>query len=322
MSTHRVEVVQLGPVTKHPNADTLGITPVWGYTAIVRLGDMKEGDVAIYVEPDYVVPGPEHPMGSLFAFLGDKRRIKAKRLRGTWSQGLLIPALPDMKPGDDVMERLGIVRYEPPLAFGPGGDSEKAHPSLAYLSKYDIESWRRYPELFEHGESVEVTEKLHGANGRYAWRDGRMWCGSRTMWKKEDPTSVWWRAFYANPWIEAFCQAHVDGVLYGEVFGQVQTLRYGAGPGQVFFRGFDLLLGNQWLDAPLFRDSLNTDQRVPLIYEGPYDAALMEELSRGDSKLASHLAEGIVVKPVKERTDPELGRVVLKLVSDRYLEKY
>ena len=29
--------------------------------------------------------------------------------------------------------------------------------------------------------------------------------------------------------------------------------------------------------------------------------------------------EGIVVQPVKETTHPEIGRVVLKLISDRYL---
>jgi len=31
------------------------------------------------------------------------------------------------------------------------------------------------------------------------------------------------------------------------------------------------------------------------------------------------LMEGIVVQPLVERTHPEIGRVVLKLISDRYL---
>lgn len=29
--------------------------------------------------------------------------------------------------------------------------------------------------------------------------------------------------------------------------------------------------------------------------------------------------EGVVVQPIVERTHPEIGRVVLKLISDRYL---
>ncbi len=33
----------------------------------------------------------------------------------------------------------------------------------------------------------------------------------------------------------------------------------------------------------------------------------------------AHMREGVVVKPLHERTDPKLGRVVLKYVSDLYL---
>jgi hypothetical protein len=31
------------------------------------------------------------------------------------------------------------------------------------------------------------------------------------------------------------------------------------------------------------------------------------------------MMEGVVVQPIVERTYPEIGRVVLKLISDRYL---
>ena len=33
------------------------------------------------------------------------------------------------------------------------------------------------------------------------------------------------------------------------------------------------------------------------------------------------LREGVVVRPQVERTDPEIGRIQLKLVSDKYLER-
>ena len=47
------------------------------------------------------------------------------------------------------------------------------------------------------------------------------------------------------------------------------------------------------------------------------------EIALGDSVIpgAKHMKEGVVVKPVKERRDPDLGRVQLKIVSPRYLEK-
>ena len=51
------------------------------------------------------------------------------------------------------------------------------------------------------------------------------------------------------------------------------------------------------------------------------DAVLV--LAEGNSLVpgANHMREGIVVKPIKERTDPEVGRVCLKVVSNAYLEK-
>ena len=33
------------------------------------------------------------------------------------------------------------------------------------------------------------------------------------------------------------------------------------------------------------------------------------------------IMEGIVIKPIIERTDPKIGRVLLKLVSNRYYQK-
>ena len=43
-------------------------------------------------------------------------------------------------------------------------------------------------------------------------------------------------AIEQNPWIAAFCENFPDLTVYGEVFGWVQDLKYGAQPGQIFFR--------------------------------------------------------------------------------------
>jgi len=321
MSTHRVEVIKLGKIGKHPNADSLEITQVWGYTVILRSGDFHEGDLAVYIEPDYVVPqGAEW-----CAFLGDKTRIRTKKLRGIWSQGLLIHAPEGTKEGDDVMELLGITRYVPPLELSASGDSVAPCYELAYVPKYDLENWRKYSDVFVESELIYATEKIHGANSRFAYVDGKMWAGSRTLWKKENPKSLWWQALIQNPWIEQWCQAHPGMVLFGEVFGQVQDLKYDAAKGQIMFRAFDVLVGNSWMDAEDFHNEaisgLTEAQRAPIVFHGAYDPETMIELSMGNSRLAKHLAEVLVIKPAKERTNLKIGRVALKLVSDRYLER-
>lgn len=320
MSTHKVEVVRLGPVTKHPNADTLGIVQVWGYTAIVRLGEYQEGDLAVYVEPDYVVPltRPE------FAFLSDSR-IRAKRLRGVWSQGLVIRAPEGAAEGDDLMEAMGITRYEPKAAreHRPGVPflgGEPPHATLVSLPKYDLEALRRYSRALEPGEPVHVSEKIHGCNARFAFRDGRMWMGSRSHWRKPDQDSEWRRALDANPWIAEWCEANPDAVLYGEVYGN-QDLRYGRSMDALGFLAFDIFRAGRFVDAIAFEGELPPERRCPSWFAS-YDLDALGEAARSDSWLCpGQLAEGIVVKPLRERYDVACGRVALKLVSDRYLER-
>jgi len=321
MSTHIIPVLKFPEPQRHPNADSLDIVTLWGYTVVVRRGDFSPGELVAYIEPDFVVPE-----GSPWcAFLGKNTRIKAKKLRGIWSQGLLIRAPEGAMEGDNVLERLGIVRWEPPLELSTRGDAERPCPALATVPKYDVENWRRYGDLFLQGEEVFVTEKIHGANARFSFTEDRMWCGSRSQWKRQDKTDLWWVALGQNPWIESWCQNNPGKVLFGEVFGQVQDLRYDSTRGQIFFRAFDILAGNTWMDSRYFHNQevshLTSEQRVPLVYHGPYDRDILESLAMGDSKLAKHLAEGVVVKPVVERTTLEIGRVMLKLVSNRYLDR-
>ena len=362
MSTHRVEVVRINHIEKHPNADSLGLVQIEGFTAIVRLGDFQPGDLAVYIEPDYVVPD-----NAEFAFLQGKTRIKARRLRGVWSQGLMIKAPHGVSEGECVMQRMGITRYEPPMVHqrgptAPGGklgasDVAPVPAELSRLPTYDLENWRKHRSVFDAGEPVVITEKIHGANARYCFMAGKMHVGSRNRWVKSgEPTwldklhdrvrlpivrafpslvrrwrprasmqqtgNVWWRALRACPWIETFCRANPGAVLYGEVFGAVQDLKYGAQGDQVFFRAFDVMKDGQFVDAERFNLLIEDECRAPVLYVGPYDQDAVDELSRMKrSTLADHIAEGVVIKPVRERSHPRVGRVALKLVSDLYLER-
>ena len=177
MSEFHVQVVRVGPVDKHPNADTLSITHVYAYPVILRTGDFHEGDLAVYVPVDSLVP--DEPR---WAFLDGHNRIKAKRLRGIFSMGLLTPADPSWVEGQDVVDTLGITKYEPPDPATMGGENEK---DPGFLPCYtDIEGLRRWGDVLVCGEEVVLTEKVHGANGRWVWRDGRLWAGSHTCIKK------------------------------------------------------------------------------------------------------------------------------------------
>jgi len=325
MSSHRVDVVPV-VLEPHPNADSLSIVRVFGWQVVVRTADWNGVTAGAYIQPDSVVPAtPE------YAFLGERekdRRIRVRKFRGTISQGLLVAAPDGSSIGDDVAETLGVIHYEPPLqGTGTGGEAESA-PPMIYASKYDVENLRRYCDLFIPGEPVVATEKIHGANARFVWSasESRMYCGSRGEWKRPSGINLWWQALERHHGIEAFCRAHSDVVLYGEVFGKVQSLRYGAVPGNdIFFAAFDVYeRGNWWPhDSARDRTAPYGIRWVPEVYRGEFNLAELLALSDGASLWpeANHPREGIVVKPLPDRESEVIGRLQLKIVSDAYLEK-
>jgi RNA ligase (TIGR02306 family) len=272
-------------------------------------------------------------------------RITVKKLRGVMSMGMLLPAPEGSQIGDDVAEQLGITHYEPPSMDEIEGRRQHAGndvapaPLLIYAPKYDVESIYKFADCFEAGEPVYVSEKLDGQNGRFVTTWGESYkvrtmtqaatysnvhfhAGSRTEWKKKEGGSNWWRVMEQNPWIERWIIDNPDCVLYGEVFGWVQALKYGAKSGQLFFRAFDVMEGVEFWDAEKFLAEIHEEGRVPSLGIMPFDFEKLQALADGPSlvKGADHMREGIVIKPIKERKHWSLGRVSLKMVGLKYLE--
>jgi RNA ligase (TIGR02306 family) len=324
MSEFHVAVVRVGPVEKHPNADTLSMTKVHGgYPVLFRTGEFKEGDLAVYVPVDAVVPDAER-----WAFLGEHRRIKAKRLRGIFSMGLLTSIVglpqPDVQEGDEAGQALGITKYEPPEQFSMGGENERDPQTMPV---YDIEGLRKFGSLLQHGESVWISEKIHGANARFVHDGERLWVGSHRCIKKESETNLWWKV--ARKYDLAAKLATIPSIaVYGEVYGQVQDLEYGVpaseGARLAIFDALDTKT-RRWF-GPEELNRLCVDiglEMVPTIYIGEWDAEFGATLAEGKSTIpgADHIREGIVVKPMTERVDPVVGRVFLKLAGEGYLTR-
>lgn len=321
LSKHEITVV---PITlePHSNADALSIVRVWGYTVCCRTSDWIGKTKAIYVPPDYIVPLSR----SEFKFLDDGKgktdyRVKVKRLRGVLSQGLLIPAPEDAEIGEDFMERLEIKRYEPPEPnLSTGGEAEKP-PDKLLGPKYDIENLERYVSQFQElvgNNLLVVTEKVDGCNASFTWWNDRLYCKSRSEWKRESEGSLWWRVAKQYPQIEEFCKANPEATLYGEIYGYVQSLRYGLPKGQVAFAVFDV-----WKDGwvPYCEAKKMTLDLlwVPELGTITFDLEMLRALAEGQSTLANHVKEGIVIKPYKkELWSPEFGRAQLKLIGEGY----
>jgi len=316
MSEFHVEVARVTNVQKHPNADTLSVAEVNGYPVIFRTGDYAEGDLAVHVPIDAIVPDVP-----AWAFLDGHRRIRAKRLRGVFSMGLLSKALPEWTFGLDVQAELGIEKWEPVSPAMIGGDDA---PDAGVLPVYtDIEGYRRHKGVLVDGEEVVITEKIHGANARFCSHDGTLIVGSHKRIKKvygTDHPSMWAKVALDLDLDEKLAEVP-DVAIYGEIYGQVQDLKYGKmGTDLVLFDAMDLRT-RRYLDCDEFlavaeRFGLPT---VPQLYRGPWSAELLA-LAEGRSTVsgADNIREGFVVKPVRERCE-HMGRVILKMLGEGYL---
>lgn len=372
-SDSRATIVQITNLTPHPNADSLSITHVLGdYPVVVRTSDYQIGDLAVYVPVDMICP--DLPC---FSFLGTRekdRRIGAKRLRGVFSMGLLVPlhalahmTLTGMNGEDhvqafvperqmdlsargwliglDVTECLNFVKYEPPIltrrhAGGAGGSYADGTPehgvSDRLLPKYtDIENVRRWPDALIEGEEVIMNEKVHGANARFVFRDGRLYVGSRTTFRKPDGPGL--RCDVARKYDLATILSYEPGLaLYGEVYGYVQDLRYGLGTDQdlVIFDAMDTRTGvyYSWDQVVAIVEHLNSHlpetapklKVVPVIYRGPWQGRVAHmHLAEGPSVIGDGacIREGVVIRPAKERFTDQLGRTILKMVGENYLTR-
>jgi len=373
MSEFLVQVVQIGPVRKHPGADRLEITDIHGgYPCIIKIGDFKEKDLAVYIPVDAIVPDRAE-----FKFLAPKdwepgaplperyRRIKAKRLRGVFSMGLVVPmsVLPpgNYQVGDDVREILQIKKWEP--EEDPAGAVDqvkewaKAQAALSWWRKAftvvfwlrvwwrvaggrrkvrgvpppggqeytDLEGYRKHKTWFRPGESVVVSEKIHGGNARYAWVKGRFHVGSHHQWKGYPGLGMrldwWWRAA-RNCDLKKKMKRYPDLQFCGEVYGPGVQKGFDYGVKQIEFRCFDILnlKTGSYLPWDEFKKVCN-EARIPMVpvhYEGPWKYEL-EELAEGQAFSGNHVREGIVIKSVVE--DMSGSRKILKLPGQGYLLK-
>ncbi|MFC9324432.1 RNA ligase (ATP) [Kitasatospora sp. NPDC057015] len=348
MSTLRVTAERL-TILEHPNADALELAQVGLYRAVVAKGAYRTGELALYIPEQAVLPaGLIEELGLTGRLAGARaNRVRAVRLRGELSQGIVCrpAALADAdlaaaaEQGEDFAEALGIVKWVPPIPTALNGDVERAPDLLPWV---DIENLKRFPEVFEPGEPVVLTEKLHGscclvtyhaATGEVQVSSKGI--GAQGLALKEDDRNLYWRAVRAHgiPAVAARLAERLGAErvgVFGEVFGAgVQDLTYGESgrtelPGYAAFDVSAVVDGQlRWLDAAdLLAGELPL---VPELWRGPFDPATVLELAEGRETVSGrelHLREGVVVRPVEERWSPLLGgRAIAKVVSGAYLTR-
>lgn len=195
MSKFEVLVEDVQEVIEHPDADRLSLVRINGfYVVSAKLEDgsprYKVGDLVAYIPEGSVLPewllkemdfwDDEKGIGRLNGSKGN--RVKAMKLRGVLSQGVMYPlcGLTNEETGThyrkwikgsdgyvhktglgfDVADILGVTKYEPVIPSSMDGEVFSHSYDLIY--KFDVENAQKYPNVIGEDEEVNVTEKLHG----------------------------------------------------------------------------------------------------------------------------------------------------------------
>ena len=159
-------------------ADNIVLATILGWEVIVKKDEFKVGDLAIYIEIDSVVDisRPE------FAFL-EKRgcKIKTMKMRGVYSQGLILPLnsygknYKKLKEGDDVTKHFNIIHteeYEQQLALKKEKNKYKGFKKFLYTHKHLrwvgvlLKYWKKEPVKIKRpwpGE-IEKTDETRIQN--------------------------------------------------------------------------------------------------------------------------------------------------------------
>jgi RNA ligase (TIGR02306 family) len=347
MSTFKVQVLKL-TIEPHPDADAIELAKIGEYRSIVRKGQFKTGDLGVFIPPAAILPDWIISKLGLEGKLAGKQknRVKEVRLRGVLSEGLIFPVNGDaddadierpvnieghpdatevllVKVGDDVAEFLGITKYEPVVPAHMAG--EVCNLS-GYTLKYDIENYKRYPDVLVDDAKVTITEKLHGTNVQIGYVpslnhpeiiDGNIIIASKGLGgqglvfkdNEKNASNLYVKTYkqtldsngltigqrikaLAESGKHSFITPDTAVYIVGEIFGPGVQTGFEYGFKQPTFLAFDVYIGlpgrGRYLHEFEKMMVLHDLQigRVPVLYFGPWSKALIERYTSGQETLS------------------------------------
>ena len=156
--------------------------------------DVQAGDGVTVFLQDAILPPSDR-----WSFMEKhKWRVRMARFKGVPSECLIVKGAPDMPPGTDMAEALGVTKYEKPIPAGMQGDAIGAFPG--HIPKTDEPNFQSVPELVERmrAEPWYATEKADGTSCTAYVDDAGLHVCSRNWELKEFTASggknVYWSA--------------------------------------------------------------------------------------------------------------------------------
>ena len=325
-------------------ADKIELATCESWTSIVQKNIHKEGDLVLCITTDAVIPEVLALQWGVDNYLRKGNRVRTIRLKSVYSECILIPLsdLPfpkiEMNEGRDIMEGLGIFKYEPPaIQIQDGnGRKHKYHQNPNFHIYYKFPNQKNVPNMFNEDDEVVITRKIHGTNARYGivkknklsildrikkffgnkWTEYEYVYGSHNIEKGSDSQGFYstdiWKEVSENYnikdklWkiIKSFSNIKDLGngfVIYGEIYGQgIQGDKYSYSLKTKDIKFFDLEIDGDYMSDGVFQQTMRImDLKiVDCLYSGFWSKESQEKFLYDNIEGTDIPHEGIVVKHI------------------------
>lgn len=287
-------VATINEIKPIEGADNIELAIVGGWNCITKKGEYQPNDLIVVATTDAVIPQDLSDKMEVTSYLRKGQRVRTVKLRGVYSECLLIPTkyIPGFgdvySEGTDMMERMGITKYEPPVKQIQLASGKK----IRYQDNPNFHVYYKFPNLknvaglFTEDDDVQITRKIHGTNSRYgivrknklsffdkvkkffrladAWIEYEYVYGSHNVEKGSDSQGFYstdvWRTAADKYGIKEKLWNYVRQnetpetiggglVIYGEVYGAGIQKNYEYGLKDVEFVGFDVSVNGVYKDV-------------------------------------------------------------------------
>ena len=342
-------VGRIGEIRPIEGADNIELAIVNGWHAITKKGQHNVDEQVIIATTDAVIPLSISDELGVTGYLRKGQRVRTVKLRGVYSECLIMPLdllvfIDNINDGDDMMEMLGVIKYEPPVKMvemSVGGRKFKYHQNPNFHVYYKFPNLKNVPELFTEEDRVSITRKLHGTNARYGivrkknlslwdrvrkffgnkWVEFEYVYGSHNVEKGSDSQGFYstdvWRTIADEYKIkeklweyvkEYFIPQHFGSgiVIYGEIYGHGIQKNYDYGLKDIKFAGFDIEIDGKYQTFSNEQGIFDTLDlpKVELLYSGLWDKVTQDRF------VFNNFIEGTKV--------PHEGIVVKDLSGERH----
>lgn len=337
-------------------ATNLQVANVLGWQTVIGKNDFKENDLIVFCEIDALLPiRPELEFlrKGCYKELPDGTkgfRLRTVKLRGTLSQGLVLPLsilpnkvidLPDgtqkiIKPkvqeGKDVTEILGVKLWQPPIPACLHGIVKGSFPT--FIPKTDETRIQILQDVLTRHKGIlcSVSEKVDGTSCTYYIRDGVFGVCSRNLELLESSDNVYWQMAKQLDIENKLKTLNENVSIQGEIVGfgiSGNSLKLNERK-ILFFSAFDID-NYKYYDHADFIELISRLglQTVPFLdtnFRLLDDIPQLIELGKGKSIITPSVErEGIVIRSLIEKIDLQMaqglgnGRLSFKSINPEYL---